>query len=509
MAGSQAHEVRAARLRVASLARSGLFAASLVGLLGGCVLATKVDPDALTSGAGGAGVGGAGGSDTGGGGSSSGCQSDAMCNDGKPCTLDVCAAGACVFEPAPVGSSCADADACNGDEVCDASGLCEGGAPKVVDDGDVCTADACDAATGAVSHTRDPGCLSWKPLAATGAPSARRRPSVVWTGSKMIVWGGYVDGQPFFLGDGAAYEPATDTWSPLSAVNAPSAREGHVALWTGSKMVVWGGADLQAMSLQGAVYDPSTDTWTPMSTSGQPTPRVLHSMVWTGKRVAVWGGIAGQSPQGTGGLYDPETDTWTALPQAGAPSQRFGQSGVWAYDRLIVWGGQNTFDWLADGRMWLGALGAAGSWVGFTSTNNAPSFREAHSALWTGQRMLVWGGWNGGPFLADGALFDPATGANGTWTTMDSTNAPAARRDHGAVWTGSEMVVWGGGGNFVYGDGGIYRPDLAAGTWTPIPAVATLSARRLHAMIWTGSEVIVWGGENDDDVLGDGARATP
>jgi hypothetical protein len=304
-----------------------------------------------------------------------------------------------VFDPAPIGSSCADDDACNGDETCDASAVCQDGAPKLVDDGDSCTTDTCDGATGLVSHQRTAGCLSWTPLATTGAPSPRQRPAHVWTGSKLLVWGGGVDGQPFVIGDGAAYDPASDSWSPLSTVNAPSPREGHVAVWTGSKMVVWGGADLSAMSPQGAVYDPAADTWTPMSTAGQPTPRVLHSMVWTGKKVVVWGGLAGPTPLSSGGLYDPETNTWAALPQAGAPSQRFGQSGVWAYDRLIVWGGQNTFDWLDDGRSWLGALGAAGQWVGFTSTTNAPSIREGHSALWTGHRMLVWGGWNGGALL--------------------------------------------------------------------------------------------------------------
>src|SRR5437867_7443955 len=32
-----------------------------------------------------------------------------------------------------------------------------------------------------------------------------------------------------------------------------------------------------------------------------------------------------------------------------------------------------------------------------------------------------------------------------TWTATSTTNAPAARDSHTAVWTGSEMIVWGGG----------------------------------------------------------------
>ena len=32
-----------------------------------------------------------------------------------------------------------------------------------------------------------------------------------------------------------------DTWTPTSTTNAPDARDGHTAVWTGSEMIVWGG----------------------------------------------------------------------------------------------------------------------------------------------------------------------------------------------------------------------------------------------------------------------------
>ena len=35
-----------------------------------------------------------------------------------------------------------------------------------------------------------------------------------------------------------------------------------------------------------------------------------------------------------------------------------------------------------------------------------------------------------------------------TWTATSTTNAPEARYYHTAVWTGSEMIVWGGSGYF-------------------------------------------------------------
>jgi hypothetical protein len=67
------------------------------------------------------------------------------------------------------GSSCADSTVCNGNETCNAAGACVAGTPPTVDDGSVCTTDACDPVSG-VSHT---------PLAA--GPHAPIAPSVTAT----------------------------------------------------------------------------------------------------------------------------------------------------------------------------------------------------------------------------------------------------------------------------------------------------------------------------------------
>ena len=56
--------------------------------------------------------------------------------------------------------------------------------------------------------------------------------------------------------------------------------------------------------------------------------------------------------------------------------------------------------------------------------------------------MIVWGGLdNGGNDLNTGGRYNPSTDS---WTATSTTNAPAARYSHTAVWTGSEMIVWGG-----------------------------------------------------------------
>src|SRR5205814_1114961 len=80
------------------------------------------------------------------------------------------------------------------------------------------------------------------------------------------------------------------------------------------------------------------------------------------------------------------------------------------------------------------------SWTA-TSTTNAPAGRTEHTAVWTGSDMIVWGGTAGFSYLNTGGSYNP--GAD-SWTAASTTNAPAARSDHTAVWSGSEMIVWGG-----------------------------------------------------------------
>ena len=57
----------------------------------------------------------------------------------------------------------------------------------------------------------------------------------------MIVWGGIGEGG--FLNTGGRYNPNTDSWVATSYTSAPTPRCQHTAVWTGSEMIVWGGAD--------------------------------------------------------------------------------------------------------------------------------------------------------------------------------------------------------------------------------------------------------------------------
>jgi hypothetical protein len=58
---------------------------------------------------------------------------------------------------APAGTSCADADLCDGTETCDAEGICVPGTPLSCEDGNPCTIDSCEAASGCVTRWAEPG----------------------------------------------------------------------------------------------------------------------------------------------------------------------------------------------------------------------------------------------------------------------------------------------------------------------------------------------------------------
>jgi N-acetylneuraminic acid mutarotase len=351
-------------------------------------------------------------------------------------------------------------------------------------------------------------------LPASGA--GRVSATAVWTGAEMIVWGGGsicpgpggVDACQF--NSGMQYAPATDTWSPTSTNLAPTGRLAHVAVWTGTRMIVWGGTGSGSPYLNsGGVYDPVSGSWSATSMAGAPEARNAMTVVWSGSEMIVWGGINSQDPAyylNSGGRYNPLSNTWIATDTGSAPTPRAQHTAVWTGQQMIVWGGQ------IDNDMFLISGGAyspaTNSWTP-TSELLAPQGRFDHTAVWTGTRMIVWGGrasTNGQNDFDTGGQYDPRTRS---WTGMAIAGAPAARAGHSAVWTGSEMIVWSGqNGAQLLNSGGRYKP--ATDRWSTMSTASAPGGRGEDAVVWTGNEMIVWGGTgnpaNQFGLYGDGAR---
>ena len=228
------------------------------------------------------------------------------------------------------------------------------------------------------------------------APSARRDHTAVWTGTEMIVWGGDNG-----LNTGGLYNPTTDSWfaGGTSTTNSPLGRFAHTAIWDGNEMIIWGGLYHGDQLDTGGSYDPSNNSWTETSTSSYAHSRYLHTAVWTGTEMLIWGGFDQTTDTGftnTGGAYNPRTNLWNSIDPE--PSERANHSAIWTGSEMIIWGGQGMID-----ETTIGAFNTGGSlsvdqerftWHD-TATDNAPSARQLHSAIWTGREMIIWGGLEG------------------------------------------------------------------------------------------------------------------
>jgi hypothetical protein len=295
----------------------------------------------------------------------------------------------------------------------------------------------------------------------------------------MIVWGGFLSSFVFpnDTDTGGRYDPVMDTWAPTSMAGAPVARHSHTAVWTGDEMIVWGGNGFGAET-SGARYDPITDAWLPTSQVDVPSERSEHAAVWTGSEMIIWGGnyyFDGEDHYtNTGGRYGPATDTWVATSLADSPTPRAYHTAVWTGNRMIVWGGWDDTA-LDDGGQY---DPGADSWMP-TSVSEAPSPRSGHTATWTGNTMIVWGG----NVQDTGGRYLPATDA---WTPTSTAGAPQPRSLHSAVWTGSVMVAWGGRGGLDYSflsTGGAYSVSPQAPTVRP--ALTVEKSGSAAVLLWS------------------------
>ncbi len=392
---------------------------------------------------------------------------------------------------------------------------------------------------------------SWRSGTERNAPVGRLGHTSVWTGNELIVWGGsggeLTDAglEIDYLNDGGRYDPATDTWREISTSGAPVKRFGHSAVWTGTEMIIWGGANSEApvdttdptipedavFLANGGRYNPDLNKWTAVAENEAIAPRVLHSAVWTGSKMIIWGGFPVDWATSAGWMYNPANDSWTALSATNQPNERMGNTAVWTGSKMLVWGGmwfelaldpvtqELTFD------LMFRDSGAAYDPVKDTwtpmATSGAPDGRVGHGAVWTGEEMIVWGGVSGEvdlsegaeqpivmTFLANGGIYNPA---NNQWRSMSSANAPSDRLGQTVVWSGKEMIVWGGAwGEWLgsaenpqdsvlpsfYNDGSRYDP--AANAWTPMTTANAPSGRIGHTAVWTGKSMLIWGGAGDE-----------
>ena len=344
----------------------------------------------------------------------------------------------------------------------------------------------------------------WTMGTSDGVPTSRYGHSTVWTGSEMLVWGGYF-GNGLYSNTGGAYQAAQNSWDTLSSFNAATARQSHSAVWTGTEMIVWGGFGTQGFLNTGSRYHRSQQAWTGVTTTAAPTARSHHVGVWTGTKMIVWGGRGFTGYLSDGGVYDPSNGQWSALNLGGEPAARHSATAIWSGSQMLVWGGQGGSGALNSGsRLSFDGNGAPSQWNAITTTA-APSGRYGHTSVWTGSQLIVWGGRSGSSFYNNGGIYDPAAD---TWTGVSKTDAPSSRSGHVAVWTGSEMVIYGGeDSSGALATGGAYDP--ASNTWRSLNTAGSPTARVEAGAAWTGSELLVFGGRQGANPLSSLERLNP
>jgi hypothetical protein len=387
---------------------------------------------------------------------------------------------------------------------------------------------------------------------APGSPAARHRHTMVWTGTKVIMFGGYtMDGEK---NDLWWYDPETSMRPPAQSIS-PNPADGATNVLT-ARLLGWAAADGAAsydvyfgtsnppqyqINTTETIYNPGTlsyetsyywridsrnefgittghvwrfrtangiRVWFEKIANGQPglpPVRSGQAMVWDGTRVIMFGGYDSACYlKNDLWWYDPGTNTWTqkiAQGAPGSPPARSYHSMVWdpATSGMIMFGGwidmaghtTNDLWWYNPGtNTWTQKIahGAPGS----------PSARET-SMVWDGTRVIMFGG--AGDYGSKNDLWWYAPGTN-IWTekiAQGTPGSPSVRYTHAMVWDGTRMIMFGGVGNLLLkNDLWWYNPGT--NTWTeniPQGALGSPPARCYHSMVWDGTRVIMFGGHGD------------
>jgi hypothetical protein len=335
---------------------------------------------------------------------------------------------------------------------------------------------------------------------------------------------------------------AHEAWTDLAREGAPTPRFDATAVWTGAgddaavrnQLLVWGGCGALVPGTAACNGYPDRGgrlTFTPVGALGEaprtawralgatadaavPIGRRLHTAVWTGDtkwaplrdKMLIFGGCRGDDTacdqsfavtacadgacddaRKNKALYDARTDTWSDVTPDGAPTPRVMHSAVWTTDdEMIVWGGLEGYQSpAADRALGDGAVlrfseeAPQGQWTALPRTPRTPSPRFGHTAVWTGTEMLVWGGCartsaspnRCGEPVMDGAFYDPAAARKGRepWRTVPAPSFLVPRARASAAWTGRYLIVWGGeAGGAIMSDGAIYDDQHPENGWAPM-----------------------------------------
>ncbi len=322
-----------------------------------------------------------------------------------------------------------------------------------------------------------------------------------WTGTKWIVWGGVNAAENGFLGTGAVFDPALNSWTPISTSSAPVARSEFQCIWLGDKMWLYGGYNGGGVGTltEGYYYNPTTDTWSQFNTANGPGHRARYSACWTGTEIIVFGGYNGGAWVNTGARYNPATDTWRSMASNPQRSGWGDHCFAWTGTEMIIAGGHDTAVTTTGINKAARYNPVLDNW---TPMPDIPFSSSDGSSVWTGTEYIFGFGWaniGNHPY----ARYNPVSNTwSGTLTAKPAiSNDGTGRVDHQAVWTGKEWLIV-GGYDSASGRSECARFNPATSRWTPMPNVPKLTVHQ--PFTWTGKELLIfssWNIDNDVSVI--------
>ena len=347
------------------------------------------------------------------------------------------------------------------------------------------------------------GAPVWNQLPVQGnIPNPRGYHSAIYDpdGDRVLVFGG-IDAVTGVTRDTWELSLAgTPTWNLLvTSGPQPLARLQHGAIHDpiGDRMVIFGGENGDSFDDVWQLTLGTTPTWSIHFPIGSAyPPRHAFSMIYdpVGHRALVFGGTVQEDVEfrfnEVLALSLGVPLTWTRPVNETRPFPREEHSAVIDVPRhrMVAFGGTVSSGTLFNDAWALDLLEEQG-WTLLAPSGTPPAGRYDHAAIFEplGQRMIVFGGWNGsGAYFA--GVSQLSLSGNPAWSTIAAAGVPPAPRSgHTAVYDAAQnrMIVFGGtsGGN-VFND--VRALSLGATpTWTLLTPTGTPPAGRFwHTAIY-------------------------
>ncbi|MGH8992138.1 MAG: Kelch repeat-containing protein [Acidimicrobiia bacterium] len=286
----------------------------------------------------------------------------------------------------------------------------------------------------------DPETDDWRRLPASPL-EARQGHFAIWTGREVLIWGGpsplvLADSQvPVDHNDGALYDPASKEWRRIP--ESPLSRRSESAVaYAAGRLLVWGGRDGRAPNdpglADGAVYDVKTNRWTLLPEAPLPG-RIRPAVAAVGDQVLIWSGIrieSGGDRRTDAALYNPTTHDWTRIADAPRPAGCFEERcpGTTTGSLALFVNARLSYD------------ASTGTWNDMPDCAAAREFSSGQSTVAAADGLIAWGGKSPYGDRLPGASYHLR---DKRWSELPEP-AFAPRLHHAAIWTGDRMIVWGG-----------------------------------------------------------------